>query len=113
MSQRSPRVEMLKSLLQQYGVSGLAQLELQAVRQREVPPKLIERLTKSLSKDNLLSPREREVMVLLTSGMNRHEIARELDVTYNTINSHTRHIYIKLGVHNRQQAINAFLERAA
>ncbi len=52
-----------------------------------------------------LSEREAEVLRWLNSQLSLREIASRLFVSYYTVKTHTRHIYRKLGVSNRQQAI--------
>ena len=52
-----------------------------------------------------LSERELEVLRLLGTDLNGPEIARELMVSLNTMRTHTKNIYTKLGVNNRQMAI--------
>ena len=52
-----------------------------------------------------LSDREMGVLRLLASELTGPEIADELMVSLNTLRTHTRNIYDKLGVHNRQAAI--------
>ncbi len=52
-----------------------------------------------------LSKRELEVLRLLRTDLNGPEIARELMVSLNTMRTHTKSIYNKLGVNNRQMAI--------
>jgi LuxR family maltose regulon positive regulatory protein len=52
-----------------------------------------------------LSAREREVLARLPSLHNLDEIADDLDVSLNTIKSHVRAIYGKLGVSSRRTAV--------
>ncbi|HEY6406245.1 MAG TPA: LuxR C-terminal-related transcriptional regulator, partial [Ktedonobacteraceae bacterium] len=52
-----------------------------------------------------LSERELEVLRLLATGLNGPEIARELVVSLNTMRTHTKNIYSKLGVNNRRAAV--------
>lgn len=52
-----------------------------------------------------LSGREREVLRLLRSDLDGPEIARELVVSLNTLRTHTRNIYTKLGVSSRRAAV--------
>lgn len=61
--------------------------------------------------DEALSPREREVLELLSQGLLYKEIAAALDCKVYTINSYVRRIYEKLHVHSRSQAIAKFLKR--
>jgi len=52
-----------------------------------------------------LSPREMEVLRLIASGLSNKQITTELAVSLNTVKKHTSHIYDKLGVNGRTQAI--------
>ncbi len=52
-----------------------------------------------------LSERELEVLRLLRTEMSGPEIARQLMVSPNTFHTHTKNIYSKLGVKNRQAAV--------
>lgn len=51
-----------------------------------------------------LSPREREVLQLLTQGQTNREIAANLMVSVSTVKIHVEHILAKLGVSDRTQA---------
>lgn len=100
------RLAAIKALAEQLGLEGLAQIEVAAVRHRAVPPRLLRRL----AEPDPLSPRERQVLVLLASGYSRPEIAEELGVTAHTVKSHLKRAYLKLGARNQIEAINAFVE---
>jgi LuxR family maltose regulon positive regulatory protein len=52
-----------------------------------------------------LTPRELEILELICKGYSNPEIASELVVSLNTVKKHTSHIYGKLGVGSRTQAI--------
>jgi LuxR family maltose regulon positive regulatory protein len=52
-----------------------------------------------------LSERERDVLRLLRTYLSGPDIARELMVSLNTLRTHTKNIYDKLGVNNRQAAV--------
>jgi len=52
-----------------------------------------------------LSAREHDVLRLLRTDMSGPEIARELLVSLNTMRTHTKSIYTKLGVTNRREAV--------
>ena len=52
-----------------------------------------------------LSARELQVLHLLAEGLTNQEIAQQLYVSPNTVRVHAYHIYGKLGVHNRTQAV--------
>ena len=53
----------------------------------------------------LLSPREMEVLGLVTQGLPSKEIARRLAVSERTVKAHLTHIYNKLGVDSRAGAV--------
>jgi LuxR family transcriptional regulator, maltose regulon positive regulatory protein len=52
-----------------------------------------------------LSGREREILQLLARGASNQEIAQELVIVVDTVKRHISHIFSKLGVKNRVQAI--------
>jgi LuxR family maltose regulon positive regulatory protein len=52
-----------------------------------------------------LSPREIEVLRLLPTGLTAEEIASRLIISVNTVRSHMKSIYAKLGVHSRHEAV--------
>jgi DNA-binding NarL/FixJ family response regulator len=51
----------------------------------------------------LLTPREAEVLELLHSGRSNAEIAAVLHISIETVRTHARHVYRKLGVSSRRQ----------
>ena len=52
-----------------------------------------------------LSPREAEVMALITRGLTNQEIAERAHVSLNTVKTYIRSAYRKIGVERRTQAI--------
>ena len=52
-----------------------------------------------------LTPRESEVLVLMAGGRSNNEIAAELFLSEATIRTHVSHIFEKLGVRDRVQAV--------
>lgn len=58
-----------------------------------------------------LSPREREVLELLARGGAYKEIADQLSLSLETIRMNVKHIYAKLHVHSRGEAVAKFLRR--
>jgi LuxR family maltose regulon positive regulatory protein len=63
---------------------------------------------KSLASDLVepLSERELDVLRLLGTDLSGPDIARELMVSLNTLRTHTKNIYDKLGVNNRRAAVH-------
>lgn len=89
---------------------------LTAAAQRGITPKYVGRLRAALGQieDTAptgrglvepLSQRELEVLRLLGSDLGGPQIARELVVSLNTVRTHTKSIYAKLGVNNRRAAV--------
>jgi DNA-binding NarL/FixJ family response regulator len=56
--------------------------------------------------EEVLTYREREVLALLAGGASNREIAAQLSVTLATVKSHLVHVYAKLEVRNRQEALS-------
>jgi LuxR family maltose regulon positive regulatory protein len=61
-----------------------------------VPPRVTEQLTDS----------ETRVLRYLPTNLTGPEIAAELWLSANTVATHTRHLYAKLGVHSRHEAVD-------
>lgn len=60
---------------------------------------------------SILSNREKEILELLARGMLYKEIAARLFISQETVRKHVYHIYEKLHVNNRVEAINKFYGR--
>lgn len=56
-----------------------------------------------------LTPREEETLVLLTKGFANKEIAHHLTVSIETVRSHLKHIYEKLHVRSRAEAVARYM----
>jgi NarL family two-component system response regulator LiaR len=78
----------------------------QALIDPVVAARLVETLAADDGEDPLdrLTPREREVLVLIGRGFPNKLIARELDVSEKTVKTHVGHVLAKLGVSDRTQA---------
>jgi DNA-binding NarL/FixJ family response regulator len=60
-------------------------------------------LTSGIQGAELLTPREAEVLELLQDGAANAEIAHELSIGIETVRTHARHIYRKLGIGSRRE----------
>jgi RNA polymerase sigma factor (sigma-70 family) len=58
-----------------------------------------------------LSPREQEVLDLLSQGLLYKEISEKMGVSYETVHTYIRRIYEKLQVRTRTEAVAKFLRR--
>jgi len=59
-----------------------------------------------------LSNREKEILELLSKGMLYKEIANSLYISPETVRKHVYHIYEKLHVNNRVEAVNKYFGRS-
>lgn len=77
------------------------------------PDELIARVRRHLQRSaalsaepsSVLTAREHQVLALLTRGLGPVEIGAELSISPKTVATHVEHIYAKLGVHTRAQAV--------
>jgi LuxR family maltose regulon positive regulatory protein len=53
-----------------------------------------------------LSARESEILKLIAAGLSNKEVARTLAITPETVKSHVKHIFTKLKVEKRAQAVS-------
>jgi LuxR family maltose regulon positive regulatory protein len=86
--------EYLDHLLAAFG-QQLANADFHPSREAFIPPPLVEPL----------SERELQVLRLMAAGKSNQEIAHTLVITVGTVKTHNNHIFSKLGVQNRAQAI--------
>lgn len=57
-----------------------------------------------------LSPRERQILELLATGLANKEVAADLHLSYETVRDYLKQIYQKLHVRSRTEAVLRFLE---
>lgn len=77
-----------------------------------LPPQLMQQplLETRKSHDNLLTPRQIEVLKLLQKGVQNKNIAHQLDLSPSTVKVHIRRIFTTLGARNRAEAVNIAIE---
>jgi NarL family two-component system response regulator LiaR len=76
----------------------------EAVLDPTAAARLIDTLARVEEPLERLTPREREVLVLLGRGFPNKQIARELGLAEKTVKTHVGHVLAKLGVADRTQA---------
>jgi ATP/maltotriose-dependent transcriptional regulator MalT len=52
-----------------------------------------------------LTAREREVLAMISQGCSNKHIARALEISPETVKSHVKHIFLKLAVSTRTEAV--------
>jgi ATP/maltotriose-dependent transcriptional regulator MalT len=55
--------------------------------------------------ESTLTPRELEVLVHVALGKSNREISKDLHLSISTVKTHLEHIFFKLGVNDRAQAV--------
>lgn len=61
--------------------------------------------------DDILTPREAELLSLLTEGLSNRDLGKRLFISEATVKTHLAHIYAKLGVETRAAAIATAIRR--
>ena len=61
--------------------------------------------------DEILTPREAELLSLLTEGLSNRDLGKRLFISEATVKTHLAHIYAKLGVETRAAAIATAIRR--
>jgi DNA-binding NarL/FixJ family response regulator len=62
-----------------------------------------------LQTDYQLTDREKEILAALVHGLDNREIGEKLFISYETVRNHLKHIYEKLHVNSRSQAVSKAL----
>lgn len=88
----------------------IAAIRLVAREGRSLPPEVARRLT-AQRLGPAITPREREILVLIAAGRANKEIAAELGVSEDTVKRHVSHILEKLDVNDRAQATAEAIRR--
>ena len=81
-------------------------LDLLAGTTRPAPPGGQAGWARSRGPDEQLTGSETRVLRYLPTNLTGPEIADELCLSINTVSTHTRHLYAKLGVHRRHEAVD-------
>lgn len=86
-----------------------------AVRQvhqgeRYLPQNIASRLADRLIRPNL-TPREHDVLRLVSRGRTNKEMASAMFISEETVKSHMKSLFQKLGVHDRAEAVSVSLQR--
>jgi len=80
------------------------------------PPEMLGEVVRELRADirrarevgdslDMLSPRERDVLLGMMAGKRGRQIAEDLTISTDTVRTHTRNIFAKLDVHSRLEAV--------
>jgi len=103
---KTPPAELISAIEQVHG--GGAPMSMQIARKVIDHFRQIQRPASDVEK---LTPREQEILELLSKGCYYKEISDKLGITMNTVRTHLQHIYEKLHVQSRTAAVLKFLGR--
>jgi len=82
-----------------------------------VQPQLARRLLRHFQRQpspkstTSLSPREQEILLLISKGLSNPQVASTLGVSRATVRTHLEHIYAKLDVSNRTEAVTEGIKK--
>lgn len=88
----------------------LAAIRTVADGERSLPPEIEKRLKDRLAEPEI-TPREREILTLVTRGNANKEIAANLGISEDTVKQHVSRILVKLKVNDRAQATAEAIRR--
>jgi DNA-binding NarL/FixJ family response regulator len=103
---KTPPAELIQAIEQVHG--GGAPMSMQIARKVIDHFRQIQRPASDVEK---LTPREQEILELLSKGCFYKEISNQLGISMNTVRTHLQHIYEKLHVQSRTAAVLKFLGR--
>jgi LuxR family maltose regulon positive regulatory protein len=98
-------VDLLACYLDSQPVSSASSRELEHARKLLAAFGRADAVPSPVDLPNMLSPREADVLHLLAAGRSNEEIASDLVLALSTVKWHVAHIYRKLGVRGRMQAV--------
>jgi len=81
-----------------------------AAGRKFIPGDVAAVLSESIGKEEL-TPAESNILRMIVGGMSNKEIAFALDISENTVKTHTRNIFDKLGVSDRTTAATTAIKR--
>ena len=115
---KTPPIKLLDAIKELYEggapMSSLIARKVVAAFRQQRPAEVVataEAASQQASNIRILSAREKEILELLSKGMVYKEIAAQLFISAETVRKHVYHIYEKLHVNNRVEAVNKFFGR--
>jgi len=69
-----------------------------------------EKQWQGLQKRYHLTPRELQIAILVFEGLDNNEIAKKLEISYNTVRAHLQNIYRRVGTRNKVTLVLKFVD---
>lgn len=101
----------LFSILVQQIVLSMQKNEMKEEMDEFQPEQLL--LIETFCKKHSITPREKEIILLILKNYNNPRIAKKLYITINTVKRHITNIYQKLGIQSREELASKIKEKAA
>lgn len=93
-----------EAVLLERGLEGLGRVVLTVLRDVRLPP---DRLVDDFARQHNLSPREREVLVLLIQGHDTAGLADRLGISPHTVRDHLKNVFRKTANRSRSELLSA------
>lgn len=74
-------------------------------------PRPFQQVMAEMSEEFMLTPQEGNVLAQLAQGLNARSISEAMVLSSNTVRSHMRNVYAKVGVHSQQELISLVNKR--
>jgi DNA-binding NarL/FixJ family response regulator len=97
-------------MLKSYTTKQIGEAITYIVTGRTVMPAGWQQALTGVGKPLELSPRQRQILALIAQGRGNDEIAAELELSPNTVKFQVRALYARLGVRNRVEAANQYVQ---
>ena len=102
----TPAARLVEAIREVHSGGSIIQPQLaRRLLRRFKPSSAAEAPTEAAAGARSLSPREREILKLIARGLSNADVARALSVSRATVRTHLEHIYEKLEVSNRTEAV--------
>jgi DNA-binding NarL/FixJ family response regulator len=101
----TPAERIVEAIREVHGGGSVIQPQLARRLLRRFQPPPMEASTGDGSESRTLSPREREILNLIARGLSNQDVADALSLSRATVRTHLEHIYQKLEVSNRTEAV--------
>ena len=102
----TPAARLVEAIREVHSGGSIIQPQLaRRLLRRFKPPPAADAATEAAAGTRSLSPREREILKLIARGLSNVDVAHALSVSRATVRTHLEHIYEKLEVSNRTEAV--------
>lgn len=72
---------------------------------------VVRRAARAAESPDELTPREEEILALIARGLTNRQIAEQLFISVNTVETHRRHLLEKLGARSRAELVSYAIDR--